>query len=114
MKLTVDRLFELLGHQLGDEQLAAVTADLDQPLRVVAGAGSGKTTVMAARVVWAVGTGCVQPEQILGLTFMSKAAAELGSRIRGLLARLADSSGDGADQLRGEALVTTYHSFANL
>ena len=43
----------------------------------MAGAGSGKTTVMAARVVWLVGTGQVAPEQVLGLTFTNKAAGEL-------------------------------------
>ena len=44
---------------------------------IIAGAGSGKTTVMAARVVWLVGTGAVRPEEVLGLTFTRKAAAEL-------------------------------------
>ena len=49
---------------------------------IVAGAGSGKTTVMAARVVWLVGTGHVAPEQVLGLTFTNKAAGELAERVR--------------------------------
>ena len=48
----------------------------------MAGAGSGKTTVMAARVVWLVGTGQVAPEQVLGLTFTNKAAGELAERVR--------------------------------
>lgn len=48
----------------------------------MAGAGSGKTTVMAARVVWLVGTGQVAPEQVLGLTFTNKAAGELSERVR--------------------------------
>ena len=39
-----------------DQQFAAITADLE-PAVVIAGAGSGKTTVMAARVVWLVATG---------------------------------------------------------
>ena len=52
------------------------------PLLVIAGAGSGKTTVMAARVVWLVGTGQVAPEQVLGLTFTNKAAGELAERVR--------------------------------
>lgn len=105
MSLSIDRLCDIVGYRLSDEQLEAVTADLTKPLRVVAGAGSGKTSVMAARVVWAVGNGFIDPEQALGLTFTTKAAAELGSRIRKLLDRL--------DDFPGEALVSTYHSFAH-
>ena len=41
---------------------------------MVAGAGSGKTTLMAQRVVWLVATGRVRPEEVLGLTFTTKAA----------------------------------------
>ncbi|UMG91802.1 UvrD-helicase domain-containing protein [Nocardioides sp. TF02-7] len=52
---------------------------------VIAGAGSGKTTLMAARVVYLVLTGQVRPEEVLGLTFTTKAAAELRQRIRDAL-----------------------------
>src|SRR3954451_12244918 len=64
-----------------DEQFAAITAPLE-PAVVVAGAGSGKTTVMAARVVYLVASGQVTPDQVLGLTFTTKAASELATRIR--------------------------------
>ena len=64
----------------------AITAPLE-PGVIIAGAGSGKTTVMAARVVWLVGTGAVRPEEVLGLTFTRKAAAELSSRVRHALLR---------------------------
>ena len=47
------------------------------PAVVIAGAGSGKTTLMAARVVYLVLTGQVRPDQVLGLTFTTKAASEL-------------------------------------
>ena len=43
---------------LSPQQFAAITAPLE-PAVVIAGAGSGKTTLMAARVVWLVGTGQV-------------------------------------------------------
>ncbi len=66
------------------QQFAAITAPLD-PAVVIAGAGSGKTTVMAARVVWLVATGQVAPADVLGLTFTTKATAELATRIRGSL-----------------------------
>ena len=54
----------------------------------MAGAGSGKTTLMAARVVHLVLTGQVRPDEVLGLTFTTKAAAELGQRIRASLETL--------------------------
>src|SRR4051794_20251442 len=63
------------------QQWAAITAPL-APAVVVAGAGSGKTTLMAARVVYLVLTGQVRPDQVLGLTFTTKAASELRARIR--------------------------------
>src|SRR5256714_14335960 len=58
------------------------------PLLVVAGAGSGKTETMAARVVWLVANGYARPEQTLGLTFTRKAAGELAHRIRARLSQL--------------------------
>lgn len=83
-----EQLKELLGIPFTPEQMACVTAP-PAPQVVVAGAGSGKTTVMAARVVWLVGTGAVAPEQVLGLTFTNKAAGELSERVRKALARAA-------------------------
>lgn len=81
-----ERLKELLGIPFTPEQLSAITAPL-APNVIVAGAGSGKTTVMAARVVWLVGTGQVRPDQVLGLTFTNKAAGELADRVRRALVR---------------------------
>jgi DNA helicase-2/ATP-dependent DNA helicase PcrA len=86
-------------------QLAAITAPVDRPSVIIAGAGSGKTTVMAARVVWLVGHHGIAPERILGLTFTNKAAAELGVRIRRSLTAL-DVEAD------GEPTTSTYHAFA--
>ena len=63
------------------EQAAVIEAPLG-PAVVIAGAGSGKTETMAARVVWLVANRLVAPDQVLGLTFTRKAAAELGTRIR--------------------------------
>jgi DNA helicase-2/ATP-dependent DNA helicase PcrA len=70
-----------LDFTFSDQQFEVITAPLS-PHVVVAGAGSGKTTVMAARVVWLVATGQVRPDQVLGLTFTTKAAGELAARIR--------------------------------
>jgi DNA helicase-2/ATP-dependent DNA helicase PcrA len=99
-----------LGVTFSDEQLAAITAPLE-PGVIIAGAGSGKTTVMAARVVWLVGTGVVRPEQVLGLTFTRKAAAELSARIRAALVTAGVVTDRGIDE-SGEQLVMTYDAFA--
>src|SRR5690348_11089796 len=69
------------------EQAAVIAAPL-RPLAVIAGAGSGKSETMAARLVWLVANGMVRPERVLGLTFTRKAAAELGQRVRTRLAEL--------------------------
>lgn len=102
------QLGDALGIPFSEEQLAAITAPLE-PAVIIAGAGSGKTTVMAARVVWLVGSGQVRPEQVLGLTFTRKAAGELGARVRRALAQagLLD-----ADAEAGEELILTYDAFA--
>ncbi|MFN8075856.1 MAG: ATP-dependent DNA helicase [Kineosporiaceae bacterium] len=91
-----------------DEQVAVIEAPVE-PLLVVAGAGSGKTETMAARVVWLVANGLVLPEQVLGLTFTRKAAGELAERIRARLRALHRR------QLIAEpapVAVSTYHSYA--
>ena len=71
--------------EVSAQQWAAISAPLE-PAVVVAGAGSGKTALMAARVVYLVVTGQVGADQVLGLTFTTKAASELGRRIRDSLA----------------------------
>ncbi len=105
---TPGQLSEALQIPFSDEQLEAITAPLE-PNVIIAGAGTGKTTVMAARVVWLVGTGQVRPEEVLGLTFTRKAAAELGSRVSAALER-AGVLGGRDDE--GSEVVLTYDSFA--
>ncbi|MEQ8147192.1 UvrD-helicase domain-containing protein [Streptomyces sp. OP7] len=108
-----DQLKELLGIPFTPEQTACITAP-PAPQVIVAGAGSGKTTVMAARVVWLVGTGLVAPEQVLGLTFTNKAAGELAERVRTALikAGVTDPDAIDPDNPPGEPVISTYHAFA--
>ena len=105
----------VLGHPLSDEQWAAVSSPAE-PSAIVAGAGSGKTTVMSARVLWLVMEGLALPDEVLGLTFTTKAAGELLTRTRRLLLR-ADREGllpEGlADSGAIEPAISTYHSFAS-
>jgi DNA helicase-2/ATP-dependent DNA helicase PcrA len=113
-----EQLKELLGIPFTPEQLRCVTAPL-APGVIVAGAGSGKTTVMAARVVWLAGTGQVGPEQVLGLTFTNKAAGELSERVRRALVRAGVTEAEpdpGApgdpEHPPGDPQISTYHAFA--
>ncbi len=81
-----------------DQQLAAITHGPGAQL-IVAGAGSGKTTVMAERIAHLANT--VAPHQILGLTFSNKAAAHLRAAVAKRL---------GPDS---DVAISTYHGFGS-
>ena len=121
-RLTPAQLFTALGekHMPTDQQEKVITAPL-KPTLVVAGAGSGKTATMSARVTYLVASGQVDPSQVLGLTFTRKATHELRERIENRLGQLyrypgwtASSSNDTQEltAVAGEATVATYNSFA--
>ncbi|RMI12992.1 ATP-dependent DNA helicase [Cellulomonas triticagri] len=118
----------LLGRDLPtDEQVAVIESPL-RPALVVAGAGSGKTETMAARVVWLLANALVAPEEVLGLTFTRKAAGELAERVRRRLRHLARAAAEqgvhlpglsAAEDAGGAALLTvarptvsTYNAYA--
>ncbi|WP_159811239.1 UvrD-helicase domain-containing protein, partial [Cellulomonas citrea] len=84
----------LLGRSAPTPEQQAVIEGPLRPELVVAGAGSGKTETMAGRVVWLLANGLVGPEQVLGLTFTRKAAAELEQRIRVRVRRLVRAAAD--------------------
>ncbi len=102
--------------ELAPEKIRAIeNAPLDSPSLVVAGAGSGKTELLAVRVLWLVANGFARPEQILGLTFTKKAATELSKRIFEALIKLRDSS-FWPEDLEFEFVsptISTYNAFAN-
>ena len=121
-RLTPTQLFTALGekHMPTDQQEKVITAPL-KPTLVVAGAGSGKTATMSARVTYLVASGQVDPSQVLGLTFTRKATHELRERIENRLGQLyrypgwTPSSSNDTQELTavaGEATVATYNSFA--
>src|SRR6266481_10038088 len=59
------------------------------PMLVLAGAGTGKTTVLVERIAWLIEHGHARPEEILAVTFTENAAAELKSRVERRLGRRA-------------------------
>ena len=85
---------------LNPEQKKAVIHD-QGPLLIVAGAGTGKTTVITQRIGWLIEQEKVKPDEILALTFTDKAAAEMEERV---------------DQLVPygyiDLWILTFHSFA--
>jgi DNA helicase-2/ATP-dependent DNA helicase PcrA len=94
----------LKGHDPTPEQWAAITHEGGRAY-LIAGAGSGKTAVMAARIVWLIEAKGYAPSQILGLTFTNKAAEELAERVRLAL----DA---GSEHRLDDITVQTYNAFA--
>src|SRR5258708_22645366 len=91
---------EALLERLNPPQQEAVTHG-DGPLLIFAGAGSGKTRVLTARIAYLIATHRVWPDRLLAVTFTNKAAKEMRSRVGALV-------GEGADKM----WVGTFHSTA--
>jgi len=104
-------LVRVLGRPVSAEQAAVVTAPLEAGV-VVAGAGSGKTATMVARVVWLVARGEVGPDGVLGLTFTTKAADELAGRVRTALRALRREHLLPDELADLEPTISTYHAYA--
>jgi DNA helicase-2/ATP-dependent DNA helicase PcrA len=105
------------AYDLTPEQVAAVeNASVTEPALVVAGAGSGKTELMSVRVPWLVANGYALPQEILGLTFTRKAAAELSKRVFESLIKLRDLTDLWPKDLSPDftaPTISTYNSYAN-
>ena len=117
-------LAERIGILPPTEQQRVVIESPMHPALVVAGAGSGKTETMAARVIWLVANGLVAPQDVLGLTFTRKAAGSLAERIGRRLGALREHGlvpvGAGDDAVEqaahdafAEPTVATYNAFAS-
>ncbi len=88
--------------ELNDEQRAAATHP-GGPLLILAGAGTGKTTTLCARVAWLIGEG-IAPERVMLLTFTRRAAREMLQRTRSLMTAAGG---------RGSVVGGTFHSVAH-
>jgi len=94
----------LHGYEPSPEQWEAIESPLE-PVVIRAGAGSGKTAVMTARIVHLVESSQVVPAGVLGLTFTNKAAGELEERLSEALAAIQPHP-------QQHPTVMTYHAFA--
>ena len=116
-KFSANQVYQVIKpYELTAQQSAAVeNASVDSPTLVVAGAGSGKTELMAVRVLWLVANGFARPDQILGLTFTRKAAAELSKRIYESLLKLRDSEmwPEDLEYDFTAPTISTYNAYAN-
>ncbi|WP_108623984.1 ATP-dependent helicase [Candidatus Similichlamydia epinepheli] len=86
--------------ELNNEQAQAVSA-LDRKLLVLAGAGSGKTRVLMARIASLISSG-VDPSRILAVTFTSKTADQMRQRLNVMI---------GSSQRQSGVFISTYHSY---
>jgi len=94
-------LSESFLQQLNPEQKKAVIHSKG-PLLIVAGAGTGKTTVIANRIAYLISQKKAKPEEILALTFTEKAAAEMQERVDMLV-----------PYGFADVWISTFHSFGN-
>lgn len=98
-----------------------VQTELDSNLCVEASAGTGKTTVLVARIVEMLRTGNARIDELAVITFTEKAAAELAARVREQLEGALESSEDGeqVEHLKralldlNRAHIETIHAFAS-
>lgn len=88
--------------RFNDRQREAATMPLESCL-VLAGAGSGKTAVLTARIGWVTQKFGVPAERVLAVTFTNKAAAEMRQRLRTLV----------GDDAVGRMWIGTFHSLCN-
>ena len=118
-KYSANEVSKAMGaaYDLTDEQVDAVeNASVTEPALVVAGAGSGKTELMSVRVPWLVANGYALPQEILGLTFTRKAAAELSKRVFESLVKLRDLTDLWPKDLPVDftpPTISTYNAYAN-
>ncbi|MCC5971430.1 MAG: UvrD-helicase domain-containing protein [Pararhodobacter sp.] len=84
---------------LNEPQREAVAA-MDGPVLMLAGAGTGKTRALTARIAHLIATGTARPNEILAVTFTNKAAREMKNRIGALL----------GDSVEGMRWLGTFHS----
>jgi DNA helicase-2/ATP-dependent DNA helicase PcrA len=96
-------MLEKITKSLNPPQREAVQ-QLEGPVLILAGAGSGKTRVLTHRMAYSIATGFAGPEEILAVTFTNKAAKEMEHRIFGVLMDL-------GIPVHSQLWISTFHAF---
>jgi len=96
-----------LATKLNPKQYEAASSEA-QYLRIIAGAGTGKTRTLTYRMAYLLSLGQLKPRQMVAITFTNKAAKEMKERVLNLLA-----TEPGMESLHGEPFVSTFHGFCS-
>lgn len=96
-KMSID-----FSKELNEQQYQAVTSDAKH-LRIIAGAGTGKTRVLTYRLAYLISERHIQPRKIVAITFTNKVAKEMRDRVANLVSE--------EDKLLGSPLISTFHGF---
>lgn len=89
--------------KLNEKQYQAAGSD-SQYLRIIAGAGTGKTRTLSYKIAYLIDQGML-PTRIVAITFTNKAAKEMLSRVDGILEKESDTV------FQGKPLISTFHGF---
>ena len=98
---TTGKTTEVTFDNLNAQQFEAVQ-HINGPSLIIAGPGTGKTKTLTSKIAWLIGNHYANPEEILAITFTSKAAGELKERLKKLPGSRSNTS---------EVKVATFHAF---
>ena len=92
--------YQSMLQNLNKEQKSAVLL-IENPVRIVAGPGSGKTRVLTTKIAYLIDSIGIKPYRILALTFTNKAANEMKERLKSLI----------GEEKSNKTFISTFHSF---
>lgn len=92
--------YQSMFQNLNKEQKSAVVL-IENPVRIIAGPGSGKTRVLTTKIAYLIDIIGIKPYRILALTFTNKAANEMKERLRSLI----------GEEKANKSFISTFHSF---
>lgn len=92
-----------IANKLNDKQFKAASSQADY-LRIIAGAGTGKTRTLSYRIAYLIDEG-ISPSRMVAITFTNKAAREMSERVSNILNNESDKF------ISSLPLISTFHGF---